>query len=92
MRSERIESDCVSEITPELMVYRYSAEKALNFCRKKVAIMAESATFEISRSLVRSAAKGGLMEDGKDELLQCQYCTELATTYGILMGSIQWLV
>lgn len=45
-------------------------EKALETLRSKVARLSVPATFEISRTMVRSAARDGLMEDGKEDLLK----------------------
>ncbi|KAI0695473.1 ribonuclease H2, subunit B [Cytidiella melzeri] len=60
----------VKEITPELTVYRYSPEKVLAYIQSKVARLNSPALFETSRTLMRALAKDGLMEDGKEQLLE----------------------
>ena len=57
-------------MTPELAVYRYSESKLLEYLRKKTARLAEPRVSELSKTVVRSLAKDGLMDDGKEELLQ----------------------
>lgn len=63
----------VSEITPEITVFRYSKEKMLQYLRVKVARLSDQSIGEVSRTLNRSLAKDGLMEDGKESLLACEY-------------------
>ncbi|THG99363.1 hypothetical protein EW026_g2960 [Hermanssonia centrifuga] len=58
------------EITPEIMVYRYSQEKFVETLKVKVARLAIPALFESSNTLIRGLAKDGLMEDGKEALLE----------------------
>jgi ribonuclease H2 subunit B len=60
-------------ITPEIVVYRYSLPKLLKYLRVKVARLATTAMMEQSRTLIRSLAKDGLMEDGKEDLLECLF-------------------
>ncbi|KZV69958.1 hypothetical protein PENSPDRAFT_608011 [Peniophora sp. CONT] len=60
----------VQDVTPELAVFRYSESKLLEYLRKKTARLAEPRVSEISKTIVRSLAKDGLMDDGKEELLQ----------------------
>ncbi|TFK54172.1 hypothetical protein OE88DRAFT_1675650 [Heliocybe sulcata] len=59
----------VKEITPEIVVYRYSQAQLLEYLRKKVARLSQPQVFESSRTLIRGLAKDGLMEDGKEHLL-----------------------
>lgn len=60
----------VKEITEEITVYRYSQDRTLEYLRAKVARLSEPKTLEISKSVTRSLAKEGLMEDGNEELLK----------------------
>ncbi|KXN91053.1 Ribonuclease H2 subunit B [Leucoagaricus sp. SymC.cos] len=60
----------VKEITEEITVYRYSPERTLEYLRLKAARLSSLKTLELSKSIVRDLAKDGLMEDGKEELLQ----------------------
>ena len=57
------------EITPEITVYRYSHDQVLEMLKAKVTRLVTPEVFEGSRTLIRSLAKDGLMEDGKEELL-----------------------
>ncbi|KAI0329441.1 hypothetical protein GY45DRAFT_1325065 [Cubamyces sp. BRFM 1775] len=57
------------EITPEITVFRYSKEKVLQYLRVKVARLSDQKIGEASRTLNRSLARDGLMEDGKESLL-----------------------
>lgn len=63
---------CLPEITEEIIVYRYSQERTLDYLRRKVARLSEPSTLEISRTVVRGLAKDGLMEDGNEELLKSE--------------------
>ncbi|ESK96583.1 ribonuclease h2 subunit b [Moniliophthora roreri MCA 2997] len=58
------------EISPELIVYRFSMSKAIEYLRKKVARLSSSDIVDASRTLARSLAKDGLMEDGNESLLE----------------------
>ncbi|EIW83182.1 hypothetical protein CONPUDRAFT_136310 [Coniophora puteana RWD-64-598 SS2] len=58
------------EITEEIIVYRYSSERVLEYLRKKVYRLSKPPHCDISRTIVRSLAKDGLMDDGKEELLR----------------------
>jgi ribonuclease H2 subunit B len=53
-------------------VFRYAPEKVVKYLKVKVARLDTSALFEQSNTLIRALAKDGLMEDGKDKLLECQ--------------------
>ncbi|KAH9048312.1 ribonuclease H2, subunit B [Lactarius hengduanensis] len=50
------------DITPELKVYRYSEDKVIEYLQAKVV--------EKSRTIIRNFAKDGLMDDGKEVLLE----------------------
>lgn len=63
----------VSEVTPEITVFRYSPEKLLQELRKKAATLSTPRTTEISRCLVRSLAKDALMEDKNEDLLEREW-------------------
>lgn len=58
------------EVTPEITVYRYSPEKVLEYFKTKVARLNNASLLETSRTLIRALAKDGLMEDGKEQLLE----------------------
>ncbi|KAJ7595035.1 ribonuclease H2, subunit B [Mycena floridula] len=60
----------VKEITDDIVVYRFSQSKAVEYLRRKVERLATPELFESSRTLVRNLAKDGLMEDGKEDLLK----------------------
>jgi ribonuclease H2 subunit B len=74
-------NDCSSHhftaITEEITVYRYSRERALDYLRKKVVHLSTPSTLEKSKTIIRSLAKDGLMEDGNEELLNSGFihCT-----------------
>ncbi|RPD59858.1 hypothetical protein L227DRAFT_653766 [Lentinus tigrinus ALCF2SS1-6] len=72
------------EITPEIMVYRYSSERVQSYLRTKVARLSHQDVCEISRTMTRGLAKDGLLEDGKDELLtagRLRYACDLVSQY-----------
>ncbi|KAF7306082.1 hypothetical protein HMN09_00763300 [Mycena chlorophos] len=60
----------VKEITEDIIVYRFSREKVVQYLQKKVARLATPETMEMSRTLVRNLAKDRLLEDGKEDLLK----------------------
>lgn len=60
----------LSDITPEITVFRYSPEKALSYLRIKVMRLSKAEITEQSRTIVRNMAKDGLMDDGKESLLE----------------------
>ncbi|XP_006460823.1 hypothetical protein AGABI2DRAFT_192416 [Agaricus bisporus var. bisporus H97] len=60
----------IKEITEEITVYRYSRERVLDYLRKKVIRLSTPSTLEKSKTIIRSLAKDGLMEDGNEELLK----------------------
>ncbi|KAI0645702.1 ribonuclease H2, subunit B [Trametes meyenii] len=57
------------DITPEIIVYRYSPEKVHQYLRTKVSRLSDPNVSELSRTLNRNLAREGLLEDGKEELL-----------------------
>ncbi|KAJ7702974.1 ribonuclease H2, subunit B [Mycena rosella] len=60
----------VKEITEDITVYRFSPEKVVQYLRVKVQRLSVPETVEVSRTLIRNLAKDGLMEDGKESLLE----------------------
>ena len=58
------------DITPEIVVYRFSIPKLEEYLRLKVARLGLQDVTESSRTLVRKLAVDGLMEDGKEDLLK----------------------
>lgn len=60
----------VKVITDEITVYRYSHDVVLENLKGKVERLSHPRVAEMSRTLVRSLAKDGLMDDGKEELLE----------------------
>ncbi|KAJ7859693.1 ribonuclease H2, subunit B [Mycena leptocephala] len=60
----------VKEITEDITVYRFSPQKVVEYLRVKVERLSTPKTIEVSRTLVRNLAKDGLMEDGKENLLE----------------------
>ncbi|KAI0062863.1 hypothetical protein BV25DRAFT_1884461 [Artomyces pyxidatus] len=60
----------VKDITPEITVYRYSEDRTMSYLRSKVARLSTEGVSEKSRTLIRSLAKDGLMEDGREDLLE----------------------
>ncbi|KAG6920293.1 hypothetical protein DXG01_005062 [Tephrocybe rancida] len=60
----------VKEISPEIVVYRLSQPKVLDYLRSKVTRLSAPDALEVSKSTIRALAKDGLMEDGKEALLQ----------------------
>ncbi|KAI0266799.1 ribonuclease H2, subunit B [Gloeopeniophorella convolvens] len=61
------------QITPELTVYRYSEDKAIQYLQAKVSRLSRQEVAEKSRTIVRGLAKDGLMDDGKEDLLKLGY-------------------
>jgi len=60
---------------PGLAAYRYSETKTLTYLQGKVARLSKAHVSELSRTLVRNLAKDGLMEDGKEDLLERELCS-----------------
>lgn len=65
-----------SEITPDISVYRFSMQTLVNYLRKKVARLIAAKEFRESLTVVRLLAKDGLMEDGKEALLEGELYSE----------------
>lgn len=61
-------------------MFRYSTEKALKYLKTKVARLAKPKVTERSRTIVRNLAKDGLMDDGKEDLLEGMVPFSLALT------------
>lgn len=64
----------IPEITEEIIVYRLSLQKIVAYFRVKAARLAIPEVLEVSRTSIRGLAKDGLLEDGKEELLQSKCC------------------
>ncbi|KAF8070633.1 ribonuclease H2, subunit B [Lyophyllum atratum] len=60
----------VKEITPEITVYRLSLPKVLEYLCAKVTRLSALEVLEVSTTAIRGLAKDGLMEDGRETLLQ----------------------
>ncbi|KAJ7217837.1 ribonuclease H2, subunit B [Mycena pura] len=60
----------VKDIAEDITVYRFSSEKVVEYLRTKIERLSTPEAADISRTVVRSLAKDGLLEDGKEELLQ----------------------
>ena len=58
------------EITPEISVYRFSKQILVGYLTKKVTRLVTANDFCESLTVVRLLAKDGLMEDGKETLLE----------------------
>ncbi|KIM45252.1 hypothetical protein M413DRAFT_441934 [Hebeloma cylindrosporum] len=74
----------MKEISSEIAVYRYSQSKFLEYLRTKVAHLQKCSAFDESQTLTRGLAKEGLMEDGKEELLnlaRTHACCDLVAQY-----------
>jgi ribonuclease H2 subunit B len=59
-----------TELSPELSVYKYSTETVVEHMRTKVARLSKPELMEKSRTMTRNLAKDGLMDDGKEQLLE----------------------
>ncbi|ETW80883.1 hypothetical protein HETIRDRAFT_418828 [Heterobasidion irregulare TC 32-1] len=60
----------VKDITADITVYRYSEEKLVEYLRGKVSRLSKQQVSEKSRTVTRRLAKDGLMDDGKERLLE----------------------
>ena len=67
-----------SEIAAGISVYRFSMQILVDYLRKKVTRLVEANEFRESLTVVRLLAKDGLMEDGKETLLEGELCLEFA--------------
>ncbi|KAF9010513.1 ribonuclease H2, subunit B [Cyathus striatus] len=59
----------VKDVSPKLTVYRFSLTKTLGFLQKKISRLLSSDVLGDSRAITRGFAKDGLMDDGKERLL-----------------------
>jgi len=59
-----------ADVTSELTVYRYSEDKVMEYLHAKVSRLSKHAVAEKSRTIIRGLAKDGLMDDGKEDLLE----------------------
>ena len=59
-----------TDVTPELTVYRYSEDKMMEYLQAKVSRLSKAAVAEKSRTIIRNLAKDGMMDDGKEDLLE----------------------
>ncbi|RDB25321.1 hypothetical protein Hypma_007709 [Hypsizygus marmoreus] len=60
----------IKEVTSEIVVYRLSRLRILEYLRMKVTRLVAPEVLEVSRATIRGLAKEGLLDDGKDYLLQ----------------------
>ncbi|KAI5121553.1 hypothetical protein M0805_000734, partial [Coniferiporia weirii] len=60
----------VKDIASDLVVYRYSQPRFIDYLVKKVTRLSQNGVVEKSRTLERELTKDGLMDDGNEELLQ----------------------
>lgn len=51
-------------------MFRYSEVKVIEYLKAKVTRLSRHEVVEKSRTLVRNFAKDGLMDDGKEDLLE----------------------
>ena len=65
----RVVSPLPPEITSDITVYRYSKERSINYLKAKVERLSQPTICEMSTTVVRHLAKNGLMDDGKEDLL-----------------------
>ena len=59
------------DIASDIVVFRYSQPKLLEYLVKKATRLGNGDSVKRSRTLERELAKDGLMDDGKEALLQC---------------------
>ncbi|KAG7098771.1 hypothetical protein E1B28_000679 [Marasmius oreades] len=57
-------------VTAEIVVYRFSSDKAVEYLRRKVERLSTLEVVQTSRILIRNLAKDGLTEDGYEDLLE----------------------
>jgi len=58
------------EFSTDIVVYRYSSTKLIEYLQAKVARLESSSAFDTSRTLTRNLAKDGLMDDGQENFLK----------------------
>jgi ribonuclease H2 subunit B len=56
----------------KLMVYRYSEEQVIEYLQTKVPRLSKEAVAEKSRTIIRNLAKDCIIDDGKEDLLECR--------------------
>ena len=61
-----------TEITSDITVYRYSKQMTMGYLKAKVKRLSAPAVCEMSTTVIRHLAKNGLMDDGKEDLLECE--------------------
>ncbi|KAJ4001600.1 ribonuclease H2, subunit B [Lentinula boryana] len=59
-----------SDLPSDIIVYRFSSTKFIEYLKLKVENLLKADVIEGSKTLMRSLAKDGLMEDGNEDLLQ----------------------
>ena len=79
------------DIGGDTIVYRYSKEKAVQYLRRKIDRLSKAQEVEKSRTIIRILAKDGLMDDGKESLLERESFAGSAccATHGVLRGPHQ---
>jgi hypothetical protein len=87
--SQALSQPDIPEITEEIVVYRLSLQKIIEYLRLKVARLASPEVLEVSRTLIRGLAKDGLVEDGKENLLQGKFLSVVLTRLASQHSS-QW--
>ena len=60
----------VLDLTEDIAVFRYSRQKVTEYMVKKVNRLSKS-TVDASKTMTRELAKDGLLDDGKEPLLEC---------------------
>lgn len=61
------------DIGGDTIVYRYSKEKAIQYLKRKVDRLCQAQEVENSRTIIRILARDGLMDDGKETLLEREF-------------------
>jgi ribonuclease H2 subunit B len=62
-----------ADVTTELTVYRFSEDKVIEYLQAKVSRLSKDTATEKSRTIIRNLAKDGMMDDGKEDLLERTY-------------------
>lgn len=83
--------NCVTDIAPEIIVYRFSMQTLVVYLRKKVARLIAANEFRESLTVIRLLAKDGLTEDGQESLLEGGPCPVriIHPTDAILAGRLK---
>lgn len=58
------------EFSSDTVVYRYSQERAIQYLKRKVDRLVQSKDLDQSKTITRILARDGLMEDGKENILE----------------------